>query len=410
MTKRPRLELMIDLLILMILSVEGFHLRIDRFLMDRDIDLVLFVVWSLLIFVRFYRRNRSEGSIGGVVPYVLMAGGILLSFVPCYLYYGQGVVTSLITYRSFISFLILPILLQIKPSYQEIRTSLYAYAVIYALLTFYVTFLDHAMYIVPETESADYLSEFVYVLPGCELIVLAFIFALNDVVSSLTLRRFLISLGLFLLIFVIQSRTSLIAASVITVFSLISGGRIKAKGVYRIFVGIAFILVILFGWSGIHSLLVETQQQLSNPEYNRLKALSYMFSGQHGLLSFLWGNGFISGHVSTVVGDLQEEGIYYADVGLIGMWNQFGIITVIGILLPVIDGLRKRHTSFVRYNALFILCASMTYSYFVMPRYILWLCLYLYFIRMDQSYVDGYLADKRKKAQDAALKYSSIGS
>ena len=169
-----------------------------------------------------------------------------------------------------------------------------------------------------------------------------------------------------------------------------------------------FIVFIVAAFSFVSGLFEETMGQLSDPDYNRVKSFNYFVSGVNGWASYLWGNGFISGHVSSVVEQLQMEGIFHSDLGLMGFWHQFGIIPALTVLVYVFRGLFKNHSYVVRANALNILMGALTISYFLTPRYSLWLCLYFYMFYSDAEYYQAKKRDERRKANQLIRRYRSL--
>jgi len=156
--------------------------------------------------------------------------------------------------------------------------------------------------------------------------------------------------------------------------------------------------VVLF--DSINALYLETMDQLSNPDYNRIKALTYVFSLPNGYPSILIGSGFISGTFSPLVSDLTKEGIYYSDIGMFALWHVYGLLPTVAILASVFRGLSPNHSLEVRGNALLILICSLTVGYFASVETLTWLCFYLYLLYTDQEYakvVEQHRVDVRKR-------------
>ena len=158
----------------------------------------------------------------------------------------------------------------------------------------------------------------------------------------------------------------------------------------------------------ITSLLQETMDQLSDPDYNRIKAILYAFSLPNGKASILIGNGFISGNFNSIVNDLRQEGIFYSDIGLIGLWHVYGLLPVIAILASVIRGLSANHSLEVRGNALLILTCSLTVGYFASIETLTWLSLYLYFLYSDQEYARAVERRRNEITKELMRRYRSL--
>ena len=114
-------------------------------------------------------------------------------------------------------------------------------------------------------------------------------------------------------------------------------------------------------------------------------------------MSYLWGNGFISGNVNPIMEELRKEGIFHSDLGLVGFWHQFGILAVGVILMLVVRGLSGMRSYLVRANALYILTGTLTISYFLQFGFSLWLCFFMYLFATDKEY-------KKAKAESDAEK------
>ena len=108
--------------------------------------------------------------------------------------------------------------------------------------------------------------------------------------------------------------------------------------------------------------------------------------------------------------NLMKEGIFNSDLGLIGMWHQFGVITVASLLVYMFKGLSNKRSFVVRGFALTMLLGMLTFSYFVEYEYILWLCFYYYLLGTDTDY-DRSLVQESVRVQHKALRrYRSISA
>ena len=140
----------------------------------------------------------------------------------------------------------------------------------------------------------------------------------------------------------------------------------KFKSEYKTFIILA-LTVILAGviiltsdiWI---SLINNTQSNLNETDYNRWKSLAYyIYDYSQNWFSYIFGNGFPSGGNSPL-GNLMWsnfiKGIFASDLGMIGMWVDYGIIPLIAIYSILISILR--------------------HSYF--PVYLKFICLHVLFV------------------------------
>jgi len=122
----------------------------------------------------------------------------------------------------------------------------------------------------------------------------------------------------------------------------------KFKSNYKTTILIVSSIVIVIGiiyttemWT---ILIKNTQSNLGESDYNRWKALYYYFNEySSNWFCYIFGNGYPSGGKSPL-GNLLwanfERGIYATDLGMIGMWVDFGIIPLIAIYSIIVSILR----------------------------------------------------------------------
>ena len=261
-------------------------------------------------------------------------------------------------------------------------------------------------------EKVDFIEkgDFVHMLSGIEYAVLAFIFALDDFRNQRRVfwPHLIWSLFMFFIVFLPQNRTTILASFVIVLVATLSGRSASRRLVSEVLMGFFALAVLVVAGGYIMGLVTEKVQQLSDPDYNRGKAFSYFTSLPNGWMSIFWGNGFISGYVHPIMSQLMQEGIYYADMGLLGFWFLFGIIPVGAILYYVFKGLSRKHSFLVRANAWFILVGSLTISFFLRFNYSLWLCIFLYLSANDPVYEWNVAVEKKKAEKKALRRYRSL--
>ena len=397
---KKRNSLCYELLFLMLVSSRFFDLIPFQPLLAGGGHIFLLLGTLAVIYMTQLGFQLRSGILKNMETVWWVLGGLGLSFIAAYVFYRQPFYTSFVVNRQFFTLMVFPLLLAVRPTYQELKWSLYAFSIISALVTFYISFVDQSL--VPAREYMPFIEEgdFVHALSGLHYIVMAFIFALYEFRNRMTVKKFVPVFLLFMLIFIAQNRTFLISTIAIIVLSVTSNrsarSRLYAVGVLIIAASLAF--VVLF--DSINALYLETMDQLSNPDYNRIKALTYVFSLPNGYPSILIGNGFISGTFSPLVSDLTKEGIYYSDIGMFALWHVYGLLPTVAILASVFRGLSPNHSLEVRGNALLILICSLTVGYFASVETLTWLCFYLYLLYTDQEYakvVEQHRVDVRKR-------------
>ena len=393
-TRKKRSYIEVWIIFLLLFSVNFFDLIPITRVIGPNGPFTFYLV-SLFLMFTFNRRAWIRDSAGWLHPFWWIILGVLLSYIPALLYYGQSFAQSFFTNRRMFELVAFPILIALQPSERELRTALFSFSVIYLVVSLFVTFL--APWWVPQPEDTAFLEEgdIIYALPGIRHVAFAFIFALQRVIKDNNTRNMAWAIFEFLLLFLIQNRTSLLAAVAIILF-LVYKMKMGSRKLLLIAVGTVFVLLMAVYTSGQWGhLYQETVHQILNPDYNRNKAYVYMFS-RRSVLQYLLGSGFISANVNSIIYDLQENGIYHSDVGLVGMWHQYGVIPVLVIFVMMCKGFFGRKSFLVKAAAIYILVGIPTMSYFALGETLLWLSIYLYVYYSDglPSFRDDYVTLK----------------
>lgn len=407
---KKRNSLCVELLFLMLVSSRFFDFIPLEPLLDGGGQIFLMLGTMAVIYMTQLGFQLRTGILKHMNTVWWILGGLALSYIAAYRYYHQPFYLSFVVNRQFFSLVLFPLLLAVRPTYRELKWALYAFSIICAVATFYVSFVDQTL--VPVNEFMPFIEDgdFVHKLSGLHFVLIAFIFALYEFRSTQTIRKLVPVFLLFLFIFIARNRTFLIASCLIIALSVLSNrstrSRLYAFAILSFTVGL--VAIVLF--DTITSLAYETMDQLANPEYNRVKAILYAFSLPNGKASILIGNGFISGNFNSIVNDLRQEGIFYSDIGLIGLWHVYGLLPVIAILASVIRGLSRNHSLEVRGNALLILTCSLTIGYFASVETLTWLCFYLYLLYSDQEYAKAVERRRYEIKKKLMRRYRSLAS
>jgi hypothetical protein len=141
---------------------------------------------------------------------------------------------------------------------------------------------------------------------------------------------------------------------------------LKFKSKYKpglVFIISIFVLgLLIYTLPILETLLYESQNELSNLEYNRWKSLwYYSFEYSPNWFCYIFGNGFPSGG-NSALGNLMWSnftiGIYASDIGMIGMWATYGIIPLIVIYSIVIKIIKNSYfplyLKFISFHILFV--------------------------------------------------------
>ena len=384
-SKNKRKYISITLLILMLLSVNFFEVGVMKDLFGGIKGFVIYMILLVVVYIYFCGLGyKKENYHGYLAPVLWIVAGLFVSFIGAYKFYGQSLIQSMISTRLFSALLAAPIFVCMNPTHEDTKKAVYAFAIIDFLITLYAAFIDQS--IIHLKEGREFLTnenDIVRMLPGLHFTVIAFSFALDDVLKEYKPKHMAMVVLFFAVLVINSNRTFLFAALMVVVLALTSMSSSRNKGL--ILASLFVIGIIFFVWFGniFLSLYQETTEQIGDTNYNRVKSLMYMFTCPKGPLSYIIGNGFISANVNSLMPDLFSMGIYYSDVGFVGFWNQFGILTTVAILYFVIKGLDRRHSFVVRASSVIILCASLTIAYFASMEKLCWLSFYLLLYYQD---------------------------
>lgn len=396
------------LLALLLLSVELFGLVPFMSILPPNACFG-FSLFILFILFTFYIRIPIWDIPKCSKPLLLFLATVVLSYIPAHLYFGQPYFQSFLTNRHMLLILSFPVLYCVRPTLKELRRAFYMFSIIYLLATLTVTFWDPHLIILPDGVPFKAEDDFVHTLPGIRLASMAFILSVNEFRKKVSISSSFWMVFHLLLLYLVQNRTSLLAAVLILIIGIrmATSARVRLGALgFGIVLGLFLFVYTASQWE---ILVEETIEQLLDPEYNRNKAFVYVFSHRE-LIRHLLGDSLISTNVHPLMLRLQEDGVFFSDIGLIGFWNQYGIVGTLTILVTVIKGLSKNRSFLVRGIALYFLVGIATLSYFAIfeSLFVLSLYWYLYFILREQPSFDTL--PPRKIYSYTGRRYRSISA
>lgn len=349
------------LLGLMILMVGVWDIKPFCFL-SPDVYLVLTLAYLLFSYILFPGRKFKIFSVH-TFPFWLIIAGMILSIIPASVFHNQPALQSVITYRSQMLWLSLPVILRLKPSH----TDIYRSSLIFTVMMSFVLIVHAAMPSLFQTAAqSDAPVNAEFIVNGFTVGVLPLIISIERLSKSFNLQSFAVVLFCFVFFYFIQNRTSIIAISIVTAVMMMSS---RSNYKYVLIVTMS-VLALVFVYRTIETwteLLNETLSDLGDSEYNRNKSFLYFFSplANPSWATYILGNGFLSAHSSTLMADMMKEGIYNSDVGFVGFWNQFGLLPIIAFVILMIKGFFGKNASLVTKGcSVFILLTSMTIGYY----------------------------------------------
>lgn len=355
-------------------------------------DVQLIAIAAYLIFGCIKYKKRPRIQISGKYNYLKwILIGILLSMIPAYIFYGQPITQSLVTYREQYLIFTIPALFVISPRLEEIIKSLFMFSVILLGANLLIRY-NHNLFVLKDTLVNRIAlmggEEDLTQVAGIEYISIPLFYYLQQIKDKFNTKLSFRVLFLLFVIFIVGNRSTLFPT---ILFSLYTFVFIKSK--YKPIIWIAIsVIVILFVMNNLDvftSIIEQTTEELGDQDYNRNKAWNYfIYMYSPHWLCYILGNGYLSAHYSPTMQLLMEEGIFNSDVGFIGYWNQFGIIPVIVYLIMYIKTLKnKRFPLYIKYMSLFALMGIMTLSYYAQNVQMLYFMIfyYLYYLNKSQN-------------------------
>ena len=359
----------IYILISLVFAVSFWNLTIILNVLSPDVLLLLSWIWMLsgIYFFNFSKRKKALNSFNYRKTIYYILTGVFISMFSAYAFGKQSFLTTLIAQRTIYSFVFLPVILFVQPTIEDIIKALKWISIGTVLVWILVHInsniikLDKENIEQFELQKQDLSTKLEFYVNGIYFVVLYLYIKINEYIKAFSWSVF--TEAAFFLIFIVlyQNRSMIIGVVPIFLYSLL-----KFKSEYKTFIILA-LTVILAGviiltsdiWI---SLINNTQSNLNETDYNRWKSLDYYFYDySKNWFSYVFGNGFPSGGNSPL-GNLMWsnfiKGIFASDLGMIGMWVDYGIIPLIAIYSILISILR--------------------HSYF--PVYLKFICLHVLFV------------------------------
>ena len=341
-----------------------------------DLGYILLYIWLLLGFIIYRRKTKNPFyKKSNIIPVCFILLGIFLSMFSAYIIYGQTLLQSLIAYRRQYFWIVVFVLLYVRPSERIIIKSLNWFSIVYIIVTFLRTYILPRWFVERELLSEPGVE--MQIGLGLPLLTIPMYYYCGRIRNYFELKDVFFVLFYAAFFVLVKNRSTLFVVIIIIAFSFISSKKKNISIPVTFFVGILF---FYFTFDIMVDLNNETASQVNDSDYNRVKALDYMlFSSHKDLLAIFLGRGLISSHVSNDMANLMMLGIYNSDVGFVGYWDQYGIIPIIVFTLIIIKVLISEFVPFyIKAIGGHILVCSITISYMGFASNIMWFSLFYY--------------------------------
>lgn len=378
--------------LLLITMSNFFNLRFMPLLKYGSDESFLLIVGVVLLGFVYYRRNTDLYSEPIVqrytrfLSYVWITIGI--SIITCYLFWGQSLLQSFLTYRKFFSYILFVALLWVRPSEEEVINGFKYYTYTFLTIAFCVWVLHlpmtHAIY----KPSADIAQN--NAILGTTLIAFYFYHLLMRFRESFSWNDLIVA-SLLMVYFVINQNRSLMFPCLLfylyTIYKTNVGFSVKAVIV------VCISTVLFFNFDLIQNLLDETQAQVDDASYVRWEAIAYFLTGlSPNFICAIFGNGMISAISNPTFWQMLFNNMWnFNDVGWFGYYAFFGLIGIVAIFNIIMRIILDKNSSADLRMLLIHMCVPTIWALWT-PDTICLFCLiiYVYLYRKVYDAKEGF--------------------
>lgn len=340
------------ILVASILMLSFWNFRPIVSILNRDLILAMTLLWAILGFFLPMRRIPPRCFHKYNWLWIGIFAGVFISMLNADFFWGQAVKTTFIAQRFSYAFILLPALFYVQPSVNDLLRTVRIISYITLGMWMLSVVAPGLIGSISEdsiesrSSNAGSTTDIGFYVTGIQFAVLYTYYLIQRYIRHFTYKRFFTAMFWIAFIILYQNRSMMIGILLAFAYSLI---RLKSKYKPIIIGSICIIAVafIAYTWQIWSSLLTETQAQLGDKDYNRWKALFYYFSDYSpNLWCYLFGNGMPSGGNSDL-GNLMwlnmAMGIYASDLGMIGMWTDYGLLPLVCVYYVIIRILAKNY-------------------------------------------------------------------
>lgn len=349
----------ISLMLLIIFFATTFY----QFNLFVEYDNSFKVLGFILLFLTvFLSRNGTKMSFSNLIKTYFI--GIFFSCIFCLFYWGQSLIISALALKAYYFMAFYYAIHAIRPSLREINFTILVLGLSYVMTYFinYVTYPE-LTFGIRALERRGTLS---FSIVGTTFMVYSLLLSFYYV-RFFKKRGYIIVILLCLSVLLMRASRNAIFAVTVALFVM---NFSFIRGLSKYVLGFLFFSILL-GFTylnfqdyfdGLFSLF---QSELSlGGNYIRLRSVyHYIFEHPPSFWNYIFGNGFFSGkseYGDYVINTLwRKRGLYAEDIGLIGFYSYFGIITLMAYIFMLIKLLKKYNFFPVRIFALYLVLMSL---------------------------------------------------
>ena len=265
-----------------------------------------------------------------------------LSSIPCFLYHGQSVATSLFgTFFNFTTLLLFYYVLHLKQVNEKtiVTAILYTGIIMAVIMIWQQFFPDNAYFGVPtkdEIIQGQVVEKrnglFRFRSRGIDIAMLACFFCWTQIMKRFRLKQFVQFIVYFVTVYLALTRQILFASLFVILISFYLYKGVTSKFskyiVYAMIVGV----IVYLGDSLFGTMLKDMQENVDDSDYVRYLSYARFWNDSlTSVITFLFGNGYPFGDspYNQYIFNLGMMGLFPSDVGSIGEGYHFGYIFIV---------------------------------------------------------------------------------
>ena len=291
--------------------------------------------------------------------------------------------------RGMVLWLLIPVILKKQSYIQDLIVALKWFSILYILIVIFCIISPEISIMVQGYIQGTYDRQTEYNLVGLNLLVFYFYFYLEDSVSKKSVFYTIVSTFIiYIILILIGNRTTIFSFVLLSTIYLFK--NLKINRVLSFFlISTALIIVLFIASEQFLFWYDESLTQINDKDYNRVKALNYFWNDySKSVWGYLFGNGFASTHsdFGKLFANNMYRGIYQSDIGLIGLWTQFGLLMVFTLLGLVRRGFKIAKNAPSLYLMSFhVVLANILFSAVTPEQIMFWVIFYSLLIQHENK-------------------------
>ena len=411
----------IYILIILLLSVKCFGIiGISEFFSPK-IYLAINII--LLIYPFIIRPNgiyfKEMFCFKNISYTVLILLSVLIAMIPANIFWKQSYMSSLMCIHPNFWWLFYIALLKLQPRQKDIVTALKYYTYIYIA----IWILENIIHI-PITNATNIAIEmsggthalnrslkaagdFGIAISGGRYIYFYLYMLIQQYSQHFSKKIIIETFLLFIFCFLLQNRSTLFFATIVLIVQTF---RIQSHYKWVLISGIGIMAILFITLTADHwiALFRETQSQLNDPDYNRIKALNYfLYDFSPDWKCYIFGNGhpnWAGSKYGMFVTNLGKMGIFDSDLGIFANYIYFGILPIIVFYIVIFSIIKRNaYPLFLKLIALHMLFVPTIWGILIWPYMIIPTVLVFYMFIYYQYYTPQNLYKKYEKNRNSNL-------